>query len=131
MDSIVKKEFSNRFKTLLDEKNETIYNLSELLHLNPSTISRYKNGLMSPKLIIIEKIAEYFNVNPVWLMGYDVERDANIKNKKENSSAKTSKRCKNKNVFEKDISKIIELYSKLPKDMQEKALKNVSSISKK
>lgn len=71
---INKNIFSTRLKEIMEENNQTVYTLAELLHLSAPTISRYMNGQMSPKIITIEKIASIFNINPVWLMGYDVEK---------------------------------------------------------
>jgi len=69
-----KSVFSERLKYLMGHKNETIYTLADILHLSPPTISRYSNAEMAPKITTIEVLANYFNVSPVWLMGYDVPK---------------------------------------------------------
>lgn len=76
---INKEVFSKRLKQLLSDNNETIYTLAEIAHLSPATISRYTTGDMSPKITTIESISNYFKVNPVWLMGYDVDKKTIIK----------------------------------------------------
>ena len=63
--------FASRLSESLLTKNETVHTLAEALSLSPSTISRYQNGLMNPKITTLYAMASYLNVNPVWLMGYD------------------------------------------------------------
>ena len=50
-----------------------------------STIYRYMNGEMSPKITTIKYLAEYFNVNEIWLMGYDVPMESTL-NKNRNKA---------------------------------------------
>lgn len=66
-------EFQKRLRILMEENNETIYTLAEKLNLSPATISRYSSG-MSPKITTIEVLSRMYNINPAWLMGYDVEK---------------------------------------------------------
>ena len=49
-----------------------------------STIYRYMNAEMAPKLTTVKYASEIFNVNPLWLMGYDV--DKHIAKMKSNSA---------------------------------------------
>jgi SOS-response transcriptional repressor LexA len=67
-----KETFACRLKKLIEENNETIYTMAEVVHLTPATISRYTTADMAPKITTVEALARYFNVSPVWLMGYDV-----------------------------------------------------------
>ena len=76
--SVTKEIFSERLKELMIDNNETTYSIGELLNLSAATISRYRDGKMSPKITPIYSIANHFNVNPVWLMGYDVEKNLNL-----------------------------------------------------
>ena len=72
--SVTKEIFSKRLKELMSDNNETTYSLGEILNLSAATISRYTDGKMAPKITTIYSMATHFNVNPVWLMGYDVEK---------------------------------------------------------
>ncbi len=65
--------FAERFSELLANSNETTYTLADRLSLSPGTISRYQNGIISPKMTAVNALAELFNVNPDWLRG---EKDA-------------------------------------------------------
>lgn len=67
---INKELFSQRLKELMEDNNENTYTIAEVLHLSAPTVSRYINGLMSPKLTAIEALAMKYNINPTWLMGY-------------------------------------------------------------
>lgn len=74
-DYTIKKEtFSQRLEALMQENNETIYTLAEVLELSPATISRYRSGEFVPKKTTIKILSQYFHINPVWLMGYNVEK---------------------------------------------------------
>jgi len=70
----LKQHFSTRLKQLMTENNETIYSIASVVNLSPPTISRYTKGLMSPKIPTIQILAQYFNVDPAWLMGATDER---------------------------------------------------------
>jgi len=71
-----KEKFKERLQEVMDENNETVHTLSKRLGLSASTISRYLNGIMSPKLTTIEAIAIRYGLDPVWLAGADVDKYA-------------------------------------------------------
>ena len=71
-DQIILDKFSERLFKLVKENNTDINMLARILGIkSKSTIYRYMNGEMSPKITTIKYLAEYFNVNEIWLMGYD------------------------------------------------------------
>lgn len=71
-DQIILDKFSERLFKLVKENNTDIKMLARILGIkSKSTIYRYMNGEMSPKITTIKYLAEYFNVNEIWLMGYD------------------------------------------------------------
>jgi repressor LexA len=76
-----KEIFAQRLTDLMDQHDDTIYSLGEYLHLSPSSISKYRSADMTPKHMAIEKIAEKYGVNPVWLMGANVEKYLEIEEK--------------------------------------------------
>ncbi|MDD2413714.1 MAG: XRE family transcriptional regulator [Eubacteriaceae bacterium] len=69
---INKKIFGQRLKQLMHNYNETTYSLSRQFKLSPPSISRYTRGEMAPKMTTIHALAEYFDVNPEWLIGKTV-----------------------------------------------------------
>jgi repressor LexA len=69
-----KEVFPDRLRELMNENNETTRSIADIVHLSHSTISRYLKGKISPKVPTIEKLANHFDVNPVWLLGYNVPK---------------------------------------------------------
>ena len=64
--------FSKRLTALVNEHNNMPFLMEKLGIKSKSTIYRYMNAQMSPKLPTVKAIAEIYNVDPVWLLGYDV-----------------------------------------------------------
>lgn len=107
--SVTKEIFSERLKELMICNNETTYSLGELINLSAATISRYRDGKMSPKITTIYSIANHFNVNPVWLMGYDVEKYLNLQDDKINLSKEEKILIENfKKLDTEDKGKVID-----------------------
>lgn len=79
--NVDKSAFAHRFAAILSDSAENTYTLATKLGLTPATISRYTNGKMTPKVPTVYSIANIFNVNPLWLMGYDVSREVTPKRK--------------------------------------------------
>lgn len=76
--------FAKRLSQLLNETDENTYTLAKKLSLTPATISRYANGLMAPKVPTLYAMADIFDVNPLWLLGFDVPRAKQPESKKIN-----------------------------------------------
>ena len=72
--------FSERFSELTEGKTcrEIADEVSEYLEpgltISKSAVHNYLSGLRSPKTPILAAIARRYNVNPVWLLGYDVPK---------------------------------------------------------
>lgn len=64
--------FSKRLQELLDIKNIKPAELSRLAEINKGSISHYLKGDWQAKQDTIYKIASVFHLNEAWLMGYDV-----------------------------------------------------------
>jgi transcriptional regulator with XRE-family HTH domain len=111
-------EFQKRLRILMEENNETIYTLAEKLNLSPATISRYSSG-MSPKITTIEVLARLYNINPVWLMGYNVE-----KHLKEETYTHDS-------LVKSDEKKLLEYYRSCSKEDKEELLMSAKYKSQK
>lgn len=73
-------KFSERLRELMEENGHTTYSLADAVFLTAGTISKYLNAKMEPKRNTIELMAKHFNVNPAWLMGYDVEKWLDVPN---------------------------------------------------
>lgn len=67
-------KFSERIKECMENSGHNTYTLAKAVFLTPGTISKYINAKMEPKRNTVELLAKHFQVNPAWLMGYDVEK---------------------------------------------------------
>lgn len=82
MDFIMDK-FSYRLTVLLDENNMTQTQLAKKIGTSNVTICRYLTGERVPRLDVVTKIADVFNVSLDYLLG--LSNDENIQNSNENS----------------------------------------------
>lgn len=88
-DEIILKNFSERLSSLIKDNGTDINVLANKIGIkSKSTIYRYMNGEMAPKISTVKYLAEIFSVNPIWLMGYDApkKRDELYKNNQFNSA---------------------------------------------
>ena len=80
-EEIILNKFSERLFNLVKEHNTDVNMLAQKMGIkSKSTIYRYMNAEMSPKITTVKYLAEYYNVDPVWLMGYDVPMKRTLKN---------------------------------------------------
>lgn len=71
-------ESAIRLKLLLDEHQMTQQELADKSGVHKSKISKYLKGEYCPKANAAQKMAEVFNVSPVWLMGIEgIDRNDN------------------------------------------------------
>ena len=76
-EEIILDKFSERLSKLVKEYDTDINILANKLGIkSKSTIYRYMNGEMAPKITTVKYLAEIYNVNTLWLMGYDVPMKA-------------------------------------------------------
>lgn len=64
--------FPERFSELVEGK--TVIEAGEMLGISKTTVSAYKTGKRSPKVPVLNSIAHYFHVDPLWLMGMNVPK---------------------------------------------------------
>lgn len=84
--TVCKEIFGKRLSQLMEEHNETTYSMAERFSLSSPTISRYMTGQMAAKVTTIQLMADYFHVNPIWLMGFDVPKYEKIESTSEQNS---------------------------------------------
>lgn len=63
-----------RLKELLTENNMKAVELCTRTGIYKGTISQYIHGTHTPTNLKAKQIAEVFNVNPLWVMGFDVPK---------------------------------------------------------
>ena len=64
--------FARRLQEMLKQLNITQQDLSNETGIDKGLISKYINGKSVPSVSQVAILVEPFNVNPVWLMGYDI-----------------------------------------------------------
>lgn len=67
-------EHARRIKEALSDKGINAADLSRLSKINQSSLSQYINGTNKPNSLRAVTIASILEVNPVWLMGFDVPK---------------------------------------------------------
>ena len=73
MNKIIFEKVGARLKQARELRHITLEEAGKKVDVHKSTVLRWESGETEKiKLPIIETLASYYNVNPVWLMGYDV-----------------------------------------------------------
>lgn len=76
----VTKNFIERFNKLLSEYDGTYVELANALGLkSKSNITKYANGSLNISLKMLCKIADFFEVSPVWLIGFTDDKNYKFK----------------------------------------------------
>lgn len=71
--------FANRLRYAIMIKDIKPIELSKKTGISKTNISCYMSGKYEAKQDGVKSLADALNVNPVWLMGYDVPMDKNVK----------------------------------------------------
>lgn len=113
-------ETAKRLSYALNNSGLTQRELAERSGIKESSVSHYMNGSHAPSTLSAGKMSKVLNVNPLWLMGYDVSMETDNKNTScDNNDSKTMKLCN--------------LFNKLNNEAQDKVisyLEDLSSMSK-
>lgn len=65
-------EIRDRLQQALKIRNKTAQDVSNRTNIPKSSISQYLSGYAKPKQDRLVLISEALNINPAWLLGYDV-----------------------------------------------------------
>lgn len=68
------KKFAQRLRERMEEQGYTVRGFADAVFLSAGSVSKYRNAKMEPERSTVELLAKHLQVNPVWLMGYDVEK---------------------------------------------------------
>lgn len=126
--------FQKRLNKLLKEKGITLQKLADEIQTTKVSISRYKNGHRVPDIVILYKIAKYFNISADWIIGltdmkkpswYDElpEELQKFINKHGIDYFRSAKYAKEKGIPPQDIKNIIETFEEI-KPLVDKINKN-------
>lgn len=78
--------FANRLSKIITIRNIKPIELSEKTGINKSKISSYMSGRYKAKQDGIHILSKVLNVDPAWLMGYDVPMERELENKEKNDN---------------------------------------------
>lgn len=87
MDKIIYEKVGQRLKQARELRHITLEEAGKKVDVHKSTVLRWENGETEKfKIPTLEILANYYNVNPAWLMGYDVpmQRTFNENKQQEN-----------------------------------------------
>lgn len=112
--------FRDRFCELTNESGKTTVEVAKDLHVSNQTVSAWRIGVRSPKEPTIIAIANHFNVDVAWLMGFDVQKE----------KEKPSIVIPNSDLFKKvimhmspnDYRTVMEIFEKTEIEMRKKGL---------
>lgn len=80
MNKIIFEKVGKRLKQARELRHITLEDAGKKVDVHKSTVLRWENGETGKiKLPIIETLASFYNVNPIWLMGYDVPMENSTK----------------------------------------------------
>lgn len=108
--------FANRLKKIMDLNNIKAIELSEKTGISKSQISHWISGTYKAKQDSLTLLAEFFDVDEIWLMGFDVPMRSErkkITEKEEQELLKDVLKRKgflneNEEMTEEDFNKLIE-----------------------
>lgn len=116
MDNGIVEKCSTRIAKALSIRGMKQYELCEKTKIPKSAISQYISGAFLPKQDRTFLIAQALNVDPVWLMGYDVPME-----KKEEPKTKKDSPSEPQQLTEGE-KLMLELFRRIPEDRQPEAL---------
>lgn len=76
---VQKSTFSTRLKQLIAHKDVTLTELAAQVGTTQASLSRYLRNQREPKADVIQRLANYFNVEIAWLLGFDEKQVTNKK----------------------------------------------------
>ena len=109
---------ATRIRKALSIRNMTQTELCTKAKISKSTLSEYLSGKYEPKNDKVFILAQALNVDPVWLMGFDVP----MEKKEEPEKQKDSPTELQLNEGEKML---LDLFNRVPKDQQQLVLQMI------
>ncbi len=63
-----------RIREVREEHSMSMNTLGDVLGVTHASISRYESGIISPRRSVVEKIAHYVKISPLWILGLDEDK---------------------------------------------------------
>lgn len=99
--------FQNRLKKAMLYRNIKQVDLVEKTKLDQTLINKYLSGVTNARQTKLTILADALNVNEVWLMGYDVPMERNLKQNTNTNFSSVSHNCiDTEGLDENDIEEI-------------------------
>lgn len=124
MDNGIVEKCSTRIAKALSIRGMKQYELCEKTKIPKSAISQYISGAFLPKQDRTFLIAQALNVDPVWLMGYDVPME-----KKEEPKTKKDSPSEPQQLTEGD-REILEVFRLIPEEWRQVFLEQGRAFAK-
>ena len=105
--------FSDRLKKLRNERGCSLRDVAASCNISKSAIEMYENGKRKPKIENAEALADYFNVNLAYLMGWEDEQQNTPDEPKLTEGEKM----------------LIDLFRRIPEDKQPLVLQMIRAAS--
>ena len=118
MDNELKEKCSVRLAKALAIRGMKQFELCEKTKIPKSAISQYLSGLFEPKQDRLYIIANALNVDPVWLMGFDVPME------------KSNENSPNERTLTEGEELMLQLFRQIPEDKQAAALEMLRAALK-
>ena len=118
MDTGIIEKCSTRIARALSIRGMKQSELCEKTKIPKSAISQYISGAFEPKQDRIFLISQALNVDPVWLMGYDVPME-------KNEEPETKKDSPDKVALTEGEKVLLDLFKKVPEDQQQLVLQMI------
>lgn len=119
---------AKRLRIALSNNNMKPQELADKTGVNKASISQYINGSHKPSNISAGKIGEALNVEPLWLMGFDVPmergkfKDAPEKAHLSFDNVEAFKKAYEQNKYLKGERELLDVYRKLSEENKGKTI---------
>ena len=127
MPKMKQSDFASRLALALEQRNMKAVDLSRKTDVSEGTISCYINGKYQAKQNRVKVFAEALNVNPAWLMGYDVPMDEPIEPNQPAPPSTTEISLNGASLTPTQI-KLLEAFDQLNEEGQTKAVEYVEDL---
>ena len=119
MDMEPKEKCSTRIAKALAIRGMKQYELCEKTKIPKSAISQYISGAFEPKQDRVFLISQALNVDPAWLMGFDVPME------KKDAQPTQQKSSPTEPQLSEGEKVLLDLFNRVPKDQQQLVLQMI------
>ena len=100
---------AERLQIAMDDARMQPADLAKAANINKGSLSRYLSGEREPKQITANKMAIALNVSEMWLWGYDVPKERDVKKKENDDLVEITVRMRRDVAFFKAVKSLYKL----------------------